>query len=402
MTTGTTLATLRNQQPKNLPDISVGFNTAASFELMQRAAKLLCSSTLVPVQYRAVVEKFDKFGNVKERKENPSALANTVVALNLANRIGADPLLVMQNLYVIEGRPSWSSQFIVAAINGCGKFSPLRFTLRDLGSKEVEHRESFWEDGKRQTRSVKVQIEDRECIAWALERETGDRLESPPVTMEMAVREGWFTKSGSKWQTMPDVMLRYRAASFFGRLYAPELLMGLRTVEEVHDIIDISPETGEVLSVTTDSLRADMKAIPGETIDVDTGEVLQSEEPAERQQEPPQEAAKEVTKEEKAPAPKPPPKPQQKAKPETPRVGPEAASLAVKSFLAEINKKATSMEVDQWRAKHHNRVANSCGGVESEEFLQVMDYAEVVYRDLLEGEKQAKDSNGGNKNADMF
>jgi hypothetical protein len=388
--TTTTLATLRNPAIETAPDVSMGFGSLASFELMQRAAKLLCSSTLVPTQYRAVIEKIDRYGNITDRKENPNALANAVVALNMAQRMGADPLMIMQNLFVIEGRPSWSSQFIVAAINSCGKFSPLRFALRELGEKEVERIETFWENKQRQTRTVKVSVVDRECIAWATERETGERLESPPVTMEMAVKEGWYTKTGSKWQTMPDVMLRYRAASFFGRLYAPELLMGLRTVEEVHDIIDVSPETGEVLSVTTDSLRADMKAIPGETIDVDTGEVLQSEEPAERQQEPPQEAAKEVTKEEKAPAPKPPPKPQQKAKPETPRVGPEAASLAVKSFLAEINKKATSMEVDQWRAKHHNRVANSCGGVESEEFLQVMDYAEVVYRDLLAGEEQAR------------
>lgn len=387
MTTGTTLATLRNQQPKNLPDISVGFNTAASFELMQRAAKLLCSSTLVPVQYRAVVEKFDKFGNVKERKENPSALANTVVALNLANRIGADPLLVMQNLYVIEGRPSWSSQFIVAAINSCGKFSPLRFALRDLGEKEVERIETFWENKQRQTRTVKVSVTDRECIAWAMERETGERLESPPVTMEMAVMEGWYTKTGSKWQTMPDVMLRYRAASFFGRLYAPELLMGLRTVEEVHDIIDISPDTGEVLSVTTDSLRADMKAIPGETIDVETGEVRQ----AETAQEAPQEAPVETAKAEPKPEPKPAPKEQAKAKQEPPPVTqPDAdASLAVKTFLRELNAKNTAMEVDQWRAKHHNRVANACGGTESDGFLQVIDYAEMRYRELLEAEKGA-------------
>ena len=64
--------------------------------------------------------------------------------------------------------------------------------------------------------------------------------------------------------------------------------------------------------------------------------------------------------------------------------------MAVKSFLGEINKKAASMEVDQWRAKHHVRVANACGGEQSEGYLQVMDYAEVVYRDLLAGEEQAR------------
>lgn len=388
--TTTTLATLRNPVIETAPDVSMGFGSLASFELMQRAAKLLCTSTLVPTQYRAVIEKIDRYGNITDRKENQNALANAVVALNMAQRMGADPLMIMQNLFVIEGRPSWSSQFIVAAINSCGKFSPLRFALRDLGEKEVDRIETFWENKQRQTRTVKVSVTDRECIAWAMERETGERLESPPVTMEMAVKEGWYTKTGSKWQTMPDVMLRYRAASFFGRLYAPELLMGLRTVEEVHDIIDISPETGEVLSVTTDSLRADMKAIPGETIDVKTGEVLPADRPAEKLQKPPHEPPQDAANEEKAPFPEPPPKPQAKAKTEPPPVAPEAASLAVKSFLIEINKKTTAMEVDQWRAKHHIRVANACGGEQSEGYLQVMDYAEVVYRDLLAGEEQAR------------
>ena len=94
----------------------------------------------------------------------------------------------------------------------------------------------------------------------------------------------------------------------------------------------------------------------------------------------------------KTPPPPPPPPP----------VAPEVASLAVKSFLAEINKKATAIEVDQWRAKHHNRVANACGGTESDGFLQVMDYAEVVYRDMLEAEKEDTKAKGGSKNADMF
>lgn len=120
-----TISTLRNPAA-NLPDVSAGFGSLKSFELMQRMAGLLCASTLVPVQYRAVTEKLDRYGNVKERKENPNALANAVVALNMAQRMGADPLMIMQNLYVIEGRPSWSSQFIVAAINGCGRF-PVAF-----------------------------------------------------------------------------------------------------------------------------------------------------------------------------------------------------------------------------------------------------------------------------------
>lgn len=213
--------------------IAMGFANAQSFELMQRAAKLLSNSTLVPAAYRAWDEK---------KGENPNALANCVVSLNMASRMGADPLMVMQNLYIVEGRPSWSSQWIIAAINGCGRFSPLRFELKDLGQQEVEYTVTEWVDRQRVNRKMHATVQNLECTAWAIERETGERIDSPRVSVEMAVKEGWYGKNGSKWQTMPEVMLRYRTASFFGKLYAPELLMGLQSAEEAHDIIDLNPD----------------------------------------------------------------------------------------------------------------------------------------------------------------
>ena len=238
------------------PIVTMGFGSLQSFELMQRAANLLASSTLVPAAYRKVIEKLDKFGNVKESRENPNALANAVVALNMAQRMGADPLMVMQNLYIVEGRPSWSSQWIIAAINGSGRFSPLRFDIKETGKKTVERTETVWENGSRSTVTKKVDILDKVCIAWAIEKETGERLESPKVSIEMAVKEGWYTKTGSKWQTMDEVMLRYRTASFFGKLYAPELLMGLQTVEEAQDIIDLNPDGSySVASASVNELR---------------------------------------------------------------------------------------------------------------------------------------------------
>ncbi|MBB3006009.1 hypothetical protein [Cupriavidus alkaliphilus] len=243
------------------PVVTMGFGTSQSFELMQRAANLLASSTLVPAAYRKVIEKLDKYGNVKESRENPNALANAVVALNMAQRMGADPLMVMQNLYIVEGRPSWSSQWIIAAVNGCGRFSPLRFDIKALGEKTVERVETVWENGNRSVVTKKVTILDKVCIAWATEKETGERLESPAVSIEMAVKEGWYTKNGSKWQTMDEVMLRYRTASFFGKLYAPELLMGLQSVEEAQDIIDLHPDGSyTVASTSVDELRGGARA----------------------------------------------------------------------------------------------------------------------------------------------
>ncbi|OXJ20293.1 hypothetical protein [Burkholderia sp. AU6039] len=259
MSTPTTLEAVRSPLPReaNLPTVTPGFGSLQSFELMQRAANLLASSTLVPAAYRKVIEKLDKYGNVKESRENPNALANAVVALNMAQRMGADPLMVMQNLYIVEGRPSWSSQWIIAAVNGCGRFSPLRFDIKVLGEKTVERVDTVWENGNRSNVTKRVPIIDKVCVAWAIEKETGERIESPAVSIEMAVKEGWYTKNGSKWQTMDEVMLRYRTASFFGKLYAPELLMGLITVEEAADIVDVNPDGSYSVNRTTlDEMRA--------------------------------------------------------------------------------------------------------------------------------------------------
>ncbi len=272
------LQDLKNPAPReaSLPAVAPGFGSLQSFELIQRQAKMLSSSTLVPAAYRAWDEK---------KGENPNALANCVVALNMAARMGADPLMVCQNLYIVEGRPSWSSQWIIAAINGCGRFSPLRFELKDLGEKEVEYSVTEWVNRERVTKKRKATVANMQCVAWAIEKETGERITSPTVSIEMAVKEGWYGKNGSKWQTMPEVMLRYRTASFFGKLYAPELLMGLQTVEEAQDIvIDARPDGQGSYSVDLDTLRGTTTAAApetpaqdapnaAETIDHDTGEI---------------------------------------------------------------------------------------------------------------------------------
>lgn len=229
--------------------VNPGFGSLQSYELALRQAKLLSASTLVPAQYQQIVEKRGNF------TENPNAIPNCVIAMNMAQRMGADPLMVMQNLYIVEGRPSWSSQWIIAAINGCGRFSPLRFDLKNLGSKEVEYTVTEWVNNKRENKKLKATVENLECVAWAIEKDTGEKITSPVVSVEMAVREGWYGKNGSKWKTMPEVMLRYRTASFFGKLYAPELLMGLQSVEEIHDVIEARPDGSGGYTVDLESLK---------------------------------------------------------------------------------------------------------------------------------------------------
>lgn len=214
--------------------VTMGFGDLASFEFLQRTAKAFCSSTMVPAAYQSVVTK--GYGNKATTEVNAASVPNCMIALDMAQRMGANPLMVMQNLHIIEGRPSWSSQFIIAAINNSGKFSPLRFDVEWLDEVDAVYSTYEWEDGRKQERKNKVRIRNARCVAWAIEKATGERLESAPVTLEMAVAEGWYGKNGSKWRSMPDLMLRYRSAAFFGRIYAPELLMGLPAEEEVQDV----------------------------------------------------------------------------------------------------------------------------------------------------------------------
>jgi len=141
----------------------------------------------------------------------------------MANRVGMSPLATMQNLYVVHGKPTWSAQFIVSVVNHSGRFSPIRYDMQGEGNT-------------------------RSCTAYATDLVTGEKLEGVTVSMEMAHAEGWSKKAGSKWKTMPELMLRYRAATFFGRLYAPDLLLGMQTIEEMRDI-EVSP-TGEVTNIT--------------------------------------------------------------------------------------------------------------------------------------------------------
>ena len=138
-------------------------------------------------------------------------VANTMIAIEFATRIGASPLMVMQNLNVIKGKPSWSSSFIIAALNASKRFSPLRFETTGAGPS-------------------------LSCYAWAYANNSDEKLIGPAVTMAMAQAEEWVSRAGSKWKTMPELMIRYRAAAFFGRLYAPEILMGMHSSEEVLEI----------------------------------------------------------------------------------------------------------------------------------------------------------------------
>ena len=183
---------VEHKNNNKVTDYSLGiFGTSDNFIMATQMAKALSSSTIVPQTF--------------QRND-----ANCLIAISQAHKFNIDPLMVMQNLYVIQGKPTWKSSFLIAMINNSGKYDmELQFEEAEKGGKPYS------------------------CQCWTTK--DGRRVDGITVTMDMADAEGWTKKNGTKWKTLPQLMLRYRAASFFANLNCPEITSGLYTKEEMLD-----------------------------------------------------------------------------------------------------------------------------------------------------------------------
>ena len=166
-----------------------------SFRNNFKVAQYLSHSNLIPQQYQGKTE-------------------DCAIAVDMADRMGVSPLMVMQSLYVVKGKPSWSGQ-------ACMSFIKAKYS-------EAEPVYT----GERGTDS-------RGCYIRAVKSD-GEVIEGTEVTIKMAKAEGW--TSNKKWINMPELMLAYRAAAFFARVYCPEILMGVAVEGEVEDMQRPKPE----------------------------------------------------------------------------------------------------------------------------------------------------------------
>lgn len=187
------------------------WNDTKLMNLAYRTAGMLSKSGLVPDSYRNSPE-------------------NCLIAIDLANRQGLSPMMVMQNLYVVKGKPAWSGSFCAAAVNGCGRFTSLEYVF--VGEPGT------LSDG---------------CFARATRLSNGTVCQSEIITMRMAQDEGWLDKFGSKWKTMPRQMMMYRAAFFFARAHCPEVLLRMQTVEEVQDVRGYEADAPQTTTIILDA-----------------------------------------------------------------------------------------------------------------------------------------------------
>lgn len=199
----------------------------ALFEQAQRVASLLAKSSMVP----------DHFKN---------NVGNCMIAINYAVRLKADPFMVMQSLYVVHGRPGIEGKLVSASINSSGKYStPLEYKWLDPEDNEVSRNEVL---------RAKVPS-GYGCQAYTRDKSTGEFLDGPKITWDLVKSRGWYDRKGTdktvesnNWRTMPEMMFIYRAASWFANKHCPEVKLGMPTVEELHDYVDLKRQPNGTFS----------------------------------------------------------------------------------------------------------------------------------------------------------
>lgn len=223
------------------------------FEHLWRVATMYARSSMVPDQFRGKTD-------------------DCFVAVQLAMRMGCDPFMLMQNMYVVHGRPGIEAKLAIALANERG---PFRDRIKFI----------FTGEGK-----------SRACQAYAHDRQTGERL-SATVTWQMVEAEGWNkdkpTKGNgivkSKWNTLPDLMFVYRSAMFLIRMYCPEVLMGMESRDELEDSVIEVPSEPVVMDGAAS--RADRLAARLKRSDAALAKKLAEETARQQQQEEPSAAA---------------------------------------------------------------------------------------------------------------
>lgn len=179
------------------------FSDPEAFQNLFNIGKMFASSSLVPQAYQG----------------KPMDCA---IACDMANRMNVSPMFVMQNLYAVKGKPQWSGQACMSMI----KASPLFKSVKPVYT------------GQKNTDSWG-------CYISAIRKEDGEEVHGVEVTIKMAKDEGWYSKKDkygnetSKWQTMPELMLAYRASAFFARVHISNSLMGCSVEGEAEDIAKV-------------------------------------------------------------------------------------------------------------------------------------------------------------------
>jgi len=159
-----------------------------NFAQTKEIAQALSSSDLVP----------DHF------KKKP---ANVLIALEFAHRNDISPFAAMQSLFVIHGRVGLTASMAIS----------------------LARKHNVWK-----SLVYKVEGEGNTLAVTAIAKLHDDSEATATVSMKMANDAGW--SKNAIYKSIPEQMLKYRAAVFLIRSHFPEVLFGMQTVEELRDV----------------------------------------------------------------------------------------------------------------------------------------------------------------------
>lgn len=201
------------------------FENPAEFAVRSEIARALSKTCFIPEAFRGKPE-------------------DCLVALDMAARLELNPIAVFSDIYVIDNRASFSSKFLIALVNRSGRFSRIQYEEGIDGEADVTF--SGWGEQRGQRKTWKEKVPNYFATASFTELASGEVFTSPRVDLRFAEKNGWVSKNGSKWQTMPEIMCRYRAASILIKSVCPEIVMGLEWADDLQDAREEKPAARRV------------------------------------------------------------------------------------------------------------------------------------------------------------
>ena len=208
-----------NEEMRQLADVKIGSNgfDGANMAALWRIAGIFSKANILPKHFN---------GNRE----------NCFIILGLAQRLRIDPFALMQKAYMVHGKVGLEAQAVIAIANRSGRLKGgIKFELSGQG-------------------------DSRQCRAYAILDDGG--MVEEIMSVQIAKQMGWWGKPDSLWPKMPDLMLRYRAASWLCRLHLPDIMLGVEFADELRDR---GPEDDSTVGVAASKVRGIVDQVPAVT-----------------------------------------------------------------------------------------------------------------------------------------
>ena len=178
---------------------------------------------------------------------------------------GMNPFAVAQKTHLVNGTLGYEAQLVAAVINSSGAVAD-RFHFEWFGDwhkivgkfKEVESRTKKDDNGNPKKFIVPAwQQSDEHGLGvkvWAT-----IKGESEPRVLELLMTQAR-TRNSTLWTEDPKQQIAYLAQKRWARLYAPDVILGVYTPDELEESLPRDMGAAEVVSPWTDQQLADANA----------------------------------------------------------------------------------------------------------------------------------------------